>query len=130
MTLYLHPRNNAAHALGRSPPLDGQDQIQVPVVRVENALAESGFEQRVGLLWVDVEGHELHVMRGLKRLLARGVPIAFEYYPQRHSDEAKREITDLLGAQYTQLRSLSDPTQRLPISALLTTQIEDELLAF
>jgi hypothetical protein len=100
------------------------------VVRVEDVLAECGVEERVGLLWVDVEGHELHVMRGLKRLLARGVPISFEYTPQQHSDEAKREITALLGAHYTQIRSLNDPSRRLPISALLTTQNMDDFLAF
>jgi FkbM family methyltransferase len=129
-TLYLHPRNKGAHALGRSPSVDGQEQFEVPVVRVEDVLAECGVEERVGLLWVDVEGHELHVMRGLKRLLARGVPISFEYTPQQHSDEAKREITALLGAHYTQMRSLNDPSRRLPISALLTTQNMDDFLAF
>ena len=129
-TLYLHPRNKGAHALGRSPSVDGQEQLDVPVVRVEDVLAECGVEQRVGLLWVDVEGHELHVMRGLKRLLARGVPISFEYSPQHQSDEAKREITALLSANYTHLHSLSDPTRRLPISALLTAQRVEDILAF
>jgi len=128
--LYLHPRNKGAHALGRSPSVDGQEQFEVAVVRVEDVLAECGVEERVGLLWVDVEGHELHVMRGLKRLLARGIPISFEYSPQRHSDEEKREITALLGAHYTQMRSLSDPNRHLPISALLTTQNVDDILAF
>ena len=129
-TLYLHPRNKGAHALGRSPSVDGQEQFEVPVVRVEDVLAECGVEQRVGLLWLDVEGHELHVMRGLKRLLARGVPISFEYFPQRHSDDAKREIAALLGAHYTHMRSLSDPTRRFPSSALLTMQRGGDILAF
>jgi hypothetical protein len=69
-------------------------------------------------------------MRGLKRLLARGVPISFEYFPQRHSDDAKREIAALLGAHYTHMRNLSDPTRRLPSSALLTMQRGGDILAF
>ncbi len=128
--LYLHPRNKGAHALGRPPSVDGQEQFEVPIVRVEDVLAECGVEERVGLLWIDVEGHELHVMRGLKRLLARGIPILFEYTPQRHSDEAKREIAALLGAHYTQMCSLNDPSRRLPISALLTKQNVEDILAF
>lgn len=128
--LYLHPRNNGAHTLGQPPSVDGQEQLEVPVVRVEDVLMECGVEEDVGLLWVDVEGHELLVMRGIKRLLARSVPIAFEYSPQRHSDEAKREIMNLLGDNYANIRSLSDPNRQLSISALLTTQHVEDIFAF
>lgn len=129
-TLYLHPRNKGGHALGQSPAVDGQEQCEVPVVRVEDVLAECGVEERVGLLWIDVEGHDLHVMRGLGRLLARGVPIAFEYAPKRHSDELKREMTALLSTSYTQMRSLNDLNQSLPIAALLTMHDQDDILLF
>ncbi len=129
-TLYLHPRNKGGHALGQSPTVDGQERCEVPVVRVEDVLAECGVEERVGLLWIDVEGHELHVMRGLERLLARGVPIAFEHAPKRHSDESKREMTALLSTSYTQMRSLSDLNRSLPIAALLTMQKQDDILLF
>ena len=41
-TLYLHPRNKGAHAIGTPPSDDGLERIDVPVVRVENALGELG----------------------------------------------------------------------------------------
>lgn len=35
----------------------------------------------VGLLWMDVQGLEGHVLAGASRLLARGVPLVFEFEP-------------------------------------------------
>lgn len=35
----------------------------------------------VGLVWVDTQGHEAHVLGGAERLLARRVPWVIEYWP-------------------------------------------------
>ena len=69
-TLYLHPRNKGAHAIGAPPSDDGLDRIEVPVVRVETALADLGLTTpQIGLIWIDAEGHEPQIIRGLGRLL-------------------------------------------------------------
>ncbi len=70
-SLHLHPRNKGAHAIGAPPSDDGREQLDVPVVRVEDALGELGLPaDRLGLIWIDVEGHEPQVLRGLGALLS------------------------------------------------------------
>ena len=129
--LHLHPRNKGAHAIGSAPSDDGRERLDVALVRVEDALAELGLLQQAGLIWIDVEGHEPQVIRGLGQLLARNVPIAFEFAPRRYSPEQKRELSDLLAAHYSTLHSLNgSPDQRQPIAALATMQDMDDILVF
>ncbi len=130
--LHLHPRNKGAHAIGVAPSVDGRAKLDVPMVRIEDALAELAVSpERIGLVWIDVEGHERQVIEGLGALLARKVPIAFEYGPQRYSSEMRHALANMLGRHYSTLHSLSaPPDQRAPIAAL--TQIEriDDILVF
>ena len=63
--LYLHPRNSGAHSIGSPPSVDGRDQLYVPIVRVEDELGALGVPpDKVGLVWIDVEGHEPQVLAG------------------------------------------------------------------
>jgi FkbM family methyltransferase len=56
--------------------------IHVPVRTLDGALAEAGIRpDQVTLLWVDVQGHEGHLFRGARTLLAAGVPVATEFWP-------------------------------------------------
>jgi FkbM family methyltransferase len=130
--LHLHPRNKGAHAIGAPPADDASEQIEVPVVRLADALgAVSVVTEQIGLIWIDVEGHEPQVLRGLGDLLTRRVPIAFEYAPQRYRDEARRELVRLLAAHYSTLHSLNAPPEhRLPIHALTAMQDMDDILVF
>jgi FkbM family methyltransferase len=130
--LHLHPRNKGAHALGAPPSDDGRERLDVAVVRVEDSLAELGLPaERLGLIWIDVEGHEPQVLRGLAALVAHRVPIAFEYAPRRYGDDARRDLVRLLAAHYSTLHSLNGPPdQRLPIGALATMEDMDDILVF
>jgi len=131
-TLYLHPRNKGAHAIGVPPSDDGLDRIEVPVVRVEDALAELGVPARhIGLIWIDAEGHEPQIIRGLGRLLEERVPLAFEFAPRRYDADARRGLIDLLAGHYTTLHSLNAaPDHRAPIAALADIQDMDDVLVF
>ena len=130
--LHLHPRNKGAHAIGTAPSDDGREQLDLPVVRVEDALAELGLSaEKLGLIWIDVEGHEPQVLRGLGSLLTHGVPIAFEFAPRRYHADARRELVRLLAGHYSTLHSLNaSPDHRLPISALETMEDMDDILVF
>ncbi len=48
-----------------------------------DALVESGEVDldAVGLVWVDTQGHEGHVLSGAGRLLASDIPVLMEYWP-------------------------------------------------
>ena len=130
--LHLHPRNKGAHALGAPPSVDGREAIEVPVVRVADALDELGIRpEQVGLIWIDAEGYEPQVLQGLGRLLELSVPIAFEFTPQRYSAMTKRSLVDLLTRHYTTMHRLTaEPEHRADIAALLTIEDIDDVLVF
>jgi FkbM family methyltransferase len=49
-------------------------------------------ESDVGMLWIDAEGHEGHVLAGANTLTERGVPVVFEFCPdhlETRGDRAK-----------------------------------------
>jgi FkbM family methyltransferase len=53
--------------------------ITVRSARLEDALGSDPSD--VGLVWVDTQGHEAHVLAGAGALLAAGVPWIIEYWP-------------------------------------------------
>ncbi len=106
-TLYLHPRNKGAHALGTPPSVDGLEQIEVPVVRLEAALAEAGITpDMIGMIWIDVEGQEPELIGSLGPLLERAVPLAIEFAPERYGPEKLRGLIELLARHYTVMQRL------------------------
>lgn len=64
------------------------EPADISVVDVEtvtlDGLTEAGVidREQVGMVWIDVEGHEGHVLEGAGRLADRGVPIVFEFHPR------------------------------------------------
>lgn len=58
------------------------DRIAVDVVTLDGALAERGIEPPdVGLVWIDAQGHEGHVLHGAQHLLAARIPTAVALRP-------------------------------------------------
>jgi FkbM family methyltransferase len=56
--------------------------ITVPAARLDDILAEQNVNlSDVGLVWIDTQGHEGHVLAGAPRLLASATPIILEYWP-------------------------------------------------
>lgn len=67
--------------------------ITVPAARVDDILAEQHVElSDVGLVWIDTQGHEGHVLAGAPRLLASPAPIVMEYWPYGLSRAAGLEL--------------------------------------
>jgi FkbM family methyltransferase len=65
-------RNSGAHRLGHSGKGDG---AKVEVNTVDHLLDDLGVEPAdVGVLWIDVEGHEREVLEGASRLLTEAAP--------------------------------------------------------
>jgi hypothetical protein len=54
----------------------------------------------VGLIWIDVEGHELSVLRGMRMLIATGVPLVVEFDGAHHGAKGWDELIGLLGERY------------------------------
>jgi len=56
--------------------------IEVRVVRFDALLAEVEVDlSTVGIVWIDTQGHEGHVLSGASRLLSSDVPVVTEYWP-------------------------------------------------
>lgn len=58
---------------------------------VETEVIDAGA---IGLLWMDAEAHEGHILEGASSLLARGIPLVFEWNPvmlDRMGDRGKLE---------------------------------------
>jgi FkbM family methyltransferase len=129
--LHLHPRNTGAHAIDAPPSLDGQASLNVPVVRVDHELQTLGVAlDKVGLIWVDVEGYEPQVLEGLGGLLARSVPIAFEFTPSRYSRATREELVAQLVRHYTTVHSLGRLDATATIDTLAARDQTDDVLVY
>ena len=99
--------------------------IRVPLRRLDDLLDEHGIARGdVGLLWMDVQGHERHVLDGAPKLLASGVPLVVELWPYglRRAGVEPEAFADYLGARFRsyydlgQAAPIARPTAELPAS--------------
>ena len=79
-------RIRARSAAAGGAPMMGEETR--PVVRVPARTLDSMLEGearadagRVGLVWIDIQGHEGQFFQGASRTLARGVPVVAEFWP-------------------------------------------------
>ena len=88
--LELAVRNSGDHRIRTAAAFDAFDAYHesrratttVDMARLDDALDELGVAaEEVGVLWVDTQGHEGHVLAGAPRLLAARVPVVCEYWP-------------------------------------------------
>ena len=83
---------------------------------LDDLLDEHGIARGdVGLLWMDVQGHERHVLDGAPKLLASGVSLVVELWPYglRRAGVEPEAFADYLG---TRFRSYYDLGQPAPIA--------------
>lgn len=73
----------------------------VKVHRLETTLAEQSVKpEDIGLIWIDAEGFEIEVLRGLNGSLSAVPAIYFEYTPISHVDTEKKYLSDLIFSNY------------------------------
>lgn len=93
-----------------------RDVIDVRATTLDRCVAEGTLTlEQVSLVWIDVQGHEAHVLRGAKQLLDAGVPIVFELWPYglRRADGVEA-VTELAAAAYRSVVDLRDGTRHAP----------------
>ncbi len=61
----------------------GRRLIEVEMRRLDDVVAglPAQFTDDLALIWIDTQGHEAHVFRGARSVLARGVPVLAELWP-------------------------------------------------
>lgn len=65
----------------------------------------------IGLVWIDTQGHEPHVLRGASQILAAGVPIVLEYCPWILGDGIG-ELDALIGRHFGTILNLNTAAER------------------
>ncbi|MTD43081.1 FkbM family methyltransferase [Conexibacter sp. W3-3-2] len=87
--LELSPENSGDHrvrtgAASAAPGLIGEerrDLLSVRACRLDTLAQEGEIDaDALGLIWMDVQGHEGHVLAGADAVLARGIPVVLEYW--------------------------------------------------
>ena len=79
---------------------------------VDQLVSEGLLEpSQLGLMWVDVQGHEAQVLRGARSILERGVPIVTEFHPAALGEANVNRIAELVTGPYSHV---VDFDQRLP----------------
>jgi FkbM family methyltransferase len=129
--LHLHPRNTGAHSVDAPPSVDGRGFLKVPIVRVDSELEALGVAlAEIGLAWIDVEGYEPQVLEGLAGLIARSVPIAFEFTPSRYSRETRARLVARLARHYTTVHSLGRRDPTATVDTLAAREATDDVLIY
>jgi FkbM family methyltransferase len=109
--LVLNPINSGDHRTALPEREATGRRIRVPRTTVD-ALAERGEidPEAIGLLWIDAQGHEGHILAGARRLLGIGVPAVVELWPDELAANGGLDrYLDLLGAFYTHVVDLDEP---------------------
>ena len=103
--LALSPTNSGDHRVGASA---GRAVVEVPAVTIDSLVARGELDpERLGLAWMDVQGHEAHALAGATSLPVAGVPVVLEYWPSglRAAGGLDR-LHEILGEAYGRFRDL------------------------
>lgn len=111
-----------------TPPYARNDEerravIQVTKQRFDDLVVEGTLDLNdIGLVWLDVQGHEAHVLRGADTLLATEIPIVCEYWPYGLERAGTlEEFPELVGRHRSEFIDLSAADARgQPISRIAT----------
>lgn len=96
--------------------------IRVPVQSLDFTIQSLGIDpKQIRLLWMDVQGHEGHILQGAQSLIATGVPLVFELWPYglRSAGTNIEWFMEFVISRFTCLWDLrSDEPEELPVSSI------------
>lgn len=90
--------------------------MQVPLESLDAFAGDGRLDPaEVGMLWLDIEGHELEALQGARCLLERSVPIVMEFIPRRLKKKGRlEELAAVLSEHYTHIYDLRPRTLAKP----------------
>jgi FkbM family methyltransferase len=97
-----------ARVLGDAEETSGGQTVEVRLVPLDDLAREGLFDPaEVGMLWLDVEGHEAQALGGASTTLGHSPPLVMELSPKllRRAGGIDR-LPDLLGRHYTHVADL------------------------
>lgn len=112
LMLRLAVSKHGGHAIRSVKP--GVPSIAVQAVTIDGVVAAAGLRpEDVGLVWMDVEGHEHQALAGGRDLLAAGVPLVVEARGRTADD-----VVALLEGSYERFVDLRDEEREGPLVEL------------
>lgn len=106
VTLHLDGKNFGRHAIAADAPATPAGTVAVRMMTLDVALESLPEGQTVGLIKIDVEGHELDVLKGAPMALRAGVPILVEAGRLKRDPERLTRLCEILGERYTNVAVL------------------------
>lgn len=109
--LVVYADSSGKHRVGSAR--EGQDTVVVPQRTLDSVLAEEVIAAPdVGLLWIDTQGYEGHVLAGARTLLEQGTPVVAEVAPKHLGMSGGRPLlVAALREHYTHFIDLRDPDE-------------------
>ena len=115
LTLGIDPRNSGAHSLQQGRAEMAGYTLKVPADSVDSILQANDVPaSRVGLIWIDVEGHELTAIEGMQALISERVPIVVEFNGPRQDAAGANHLKTLLLPNYETVVDLRAHTRGQP----------------
>lgn len=119
MELEVSPINYGDHRVRVATTLSEPPRMQedkrrtttVPVKRLDQALSTLGIPpQEVKLIWIDVQGHEKHVLEGALRAIESGVPVVSEFWPYglSRAGTSPEIFADFVASRFTTIYDLRE----------------------
>lgn len=113
--LELSPLSSGCHRIGE----DGGGAVAVEAVTLDGLVSRRAIDPaRVGLLWLDTQGHESNVLRGASKLLELGIPLVTAARNEEGWADVKADLHELLAPHYTSAQNLRKDEAPRPISDL------------
>ncbi len=117
ITLVRSGFNHGDHRVTTGPASGTKTELRVSARRLDDLLEERRVRHEdVGLLWMDVQGHEPWVLEGASRLVASGCPVLAEFAPfllraaNRRVDEVVASMQDAFASFFDMAEE--DPMRR------------------
>lgn len=116
--------------------VEGEDVETVPVVTVDGELASRNVRpDRVGMLWIDVQGHEGHVLAGAPGLVRRACPVVFAVRPRKLARAGSLALLiELIRSRYAYVVDLRHgdcvPRPADRVEAVIGSTTTSDILAF
>jgi FkbM family methyltransferase len=112
--LSVSSKNSGAHSLSGGDVRE-IGTIEVPTVTVDGLAARGELDpDDVSLLWMDIEGYEVHALQGARCLVERSVPFVMELNPPvLHAAGRADQLVPTLSGHYTHVVNLRDLHKRV-----------------
>jgi FkbM family methyltransferase len=127
------PDNFGNSSLSAGTAAGGGFEERCTTCRLDTFLAgRPDLAGQVGLVWIDTQGHEAHILAGCRDLLASGVPVVAEYWPKGLTEHGALERFETLVADsfstLVDLRRLCAGEQDARMEAAQVVSLRDRYL--